>query len=82
MQALFTLPRMNPKRNPPNRILTQQLNIRVPDELFRRVNSVAGATGKTLTTFVTETLDERTKAHKEDVERMAAREKITKKWQE
>jgi predicted HicB family RNase H-like nuclease len=69
------------KRIPPNRTLSQQLNIRVPDELFWRVNSVAGAARKTLKQFVTEILDERTKDHKPDVERIYEREKLPKKWQ-
>lgn len=73
---------MAAKRNPPNRTLSQQLNIRVPDELFWRVNSVAGAARKTLKQFVTQILDERTKDHKADVERIAEREKLPKKWQE
>jgi predicted HicB family RNase H-like nuclease len=65
----------------PNRTLTDQLNVRVPEELFRRVNSVAGAMGKSLTAFVTETLEERTKDHKTDVQRMVEREKSSKRWQ-
>lgn len=36
---------------------------------------------KSLQDFVTETLDERTKEHKEDVQRMAEREQEPKKWQ-
>jgi hypothetical protein len=71
---------MAKKRNPPNRAVTGQLNVRLPDELLRRVNAVAGAAGKKLTEFVSETLDERTKDHKADVERIAAREKLPKKW--
>jgi predicted HicB family RNase H-like nuclease len=60
---------------------TDQLNVRIPTELYRRVSSVAGASGKTLTQFVSVTLDERTKDHKEDVARIAEREKQPKKWQ-
>ena len=65
----------------PNRTLTDQLNVRVPEELLRRVSSVAGATGKTLAKFVTDILDERTKGHKGDVQKIAEREKAPKKWQ-
>jgi predicted HicB family RNase H-like nuclease len=66
---------------PPNRTNPDQLNVRISTELLRRINSVAGAAGKTLTEFVTETLDERTKAHKPDVDRIAEREKLPRKWQ-
>jgi hypothetical protein len=45
------------------------------------LNSVAGASGKTLVQFVSEALDERKKEHKPDVQRMADREKSPKKWQ-
>jgi len=68
------------KRKAPNRKLTNQLNVRVPEELFRRVNSVAGAKGQSVTDFVTEVLDQRTKDHKEDVARMAEREQQPKSW--
>jgi predicted HicB family RNase H-like nuclease len=68
------------RRLPPTRTLTNQLNVRVPDELFRRVSSVAGAKGDTLANFVIEALDERTKDHKDDVQRIADREAIPKKW--
>jgi len=64
----------------PNRTLTRQLNVRVPDELWRRVSSVAGGSGKSLTDFVNQALDERTKEHKEDVNRIAEREKLPKSW--
>jgi predicted HicB family RNase H-like nuclease len=72
---------MDNKRRTPNRKLKAQLNVRVSEELLRRVNAVAGAMGKTLANFVSETLDERTKEHKADVERIAEREKAPKKWQ-
>jgi predicted HicB family RNase H-like nuclease len=72
---------MAKKKQRPNRKTTGQLNVRLPDELLRRVNAVAGAAGKKLTTFVSETLDERTKDHKADVERIAEREKQPKQWQ-
>jgi predicted HicB family RNase H-like nuclease len=62
-------------RQRPNRTTSGQLNVRLPEGLLRRVNAVAGAAGKTLTTIVMEALEERTKAHKDDVERMADREK-------
>jgi predicted HicB family RNase H-like nuclease len=58
----------------------KQLNVRIPEELIRRVSAVAGASGKSLADFVGETLDERTKEHTEDVQRMAQREKKPKKW--
>jgi predicted HicB family RNase H-like nuclease len=64
-----------------NRTLADQLNVRIPTELFRRVSAVAGATGKTLAKFVSETLDERTKEHKPEVEKIAEREKQPKQWQ-
>ena len=65
----------------PTRTLTDQLNVRVPTELFRRVSAVAGAMGETLAKFVIDTLDERTKEHKMDVQRISEREKSPKKWQ-
>lgn len=55
--------------------------MRVPTELFRRVSAVAGAMGETLAKFVIDTLDERTKEHKMDVQRISEREKSPKKWQ-
>jgi predicted HicB family RNase H-like nuclease len=58
-----------------------QLNVLLSDELVRRVSSVAGASGKTLVQFVSEALDERTRGHKPDVQRIANREKSPKKWQ-
>ena len=64
-----------------NRTLTDQLNVRVPTDLFRRVSSVAGAKGDTLAKFVIEALEERTKDHQADVQRIADREKEPKKWQ-
>lgn len=57
-----------------------QLNVLLPEELVRRVNSVAGASGKTLVQFVSETLDERTREHAADVQNIATREKSPKKW--
>ncbi len=72
----------NRRRKKPNGTAAEQLNVRVPEELYRRVNSVAGASGKTITDFVTQVLDERTKDHKGDVQRMAQREKVPKKWQQ
>jgi hypothetical protein len=41
---------------------------------------VAGAAGKTLTDFIVETLDARTQDSKADVEKIAEREKVSKKW--
>lgn len=69
------------KRNPPNRTLTDQLNVRVPRELFRRVNMAAAGADKKLAAFVIEALDERTKDHKGDVQKITEREKVPKKWQ-
>jgi predicted HicB family RNase H-like nuclease len=64
----------------PNRKDKGQLNVRLPDELLRRVSAVAGAIGKTVTDFVSETLDERTKEHKPDIEKIAERERLLKRW--
>lgn len=72
---------MTKKRHRPNRTVTGQLNVRLPEELLRRVNAVAGAAGKTVTAFVSEALNERTQEHKADVEKIAEREKQPKKWQ-
>jgi predicted HicB family RNase H-like nuclease len=72
---------MAKKRQSPNRTITGQLNVRLPEELLRRVNAIAGAAGKTVTAFVSEALDERTQEHKADVERIAERERQPKKWQ-
>jgi predicted HicB family RNase H-like nuclease len=72
---------MGNKRRTPNRKVKGQLNVRLSDDLLRRVNSVAGAMGKTLTDFVSETLDERTKDHKANVEKIAEREKLPRRWQ-
>jgi predicted HicB family RNase H-like nuclease len=69
------------KRKPPQRNKSDQLNVRLPEELMRRLNSVVGAAGKTLTEFVTQVLDERTKDHQADVGRIAERERVPKKWQ-
>jgi len=60
----------------------EQLNVRVPTELLRRVSAVAGAKGETLAKFVIETLDIRTKEHQADVQRIAEREKSPRKWQQ
>jgi len=65
----------------PNRTLTDQLNVRLPEELIRRVGAVAAARGETLSKFVADALDERTKEHKPDVQKIADREKSPKKWQ-
>lgn len=65
----------------PNRTLTGQLNVRLPEELIRRVGAVAAARGETLAKFVNDALDERTKEHKIDVQRITEREKSPKKWQ-
>ena len=59
---------------------TDQLNVRISTELFRRVSAVAGASGKSLTDFVSETLDERTALHREDVARIVERERLPKRW--
>jgi predicted HicB family RNase H-like nuclease len=74
-------PKKSKSRNPPNRTLTDQLNVRVPKELFRRVNMAAAGANKKLAVFVIEALDERTKDHKDDVQKITEREKIPKKWQ-
>lgn len=68
------------KRPAPNRKVTGQLNVRLTEELLRRVNAVAGAMGKPLRDFVSDTLDERTKEHKPEVDKMAEREKLPKNW--
>ena len=59
----------------------EQLNVRISQELFRRVSTVAASLGKTLAAFVGETLDERTKEHKSDIERLRSRERVPKRWQ-
>ena len=64
----------NPRPRP-NRKLPGQLSVRVPEELLTRLNKVAGAVGKTLREFVSETLDARTKEHESDVEKIAEYEK-------
>jgi predicted HicB family RNase H-like nuclease len=64
----------------PNRTLTDQLNVRMPTELFRRVGVVAGARGETITKFVSDTLNDRTKDHTLDVKKIVEREKLPKKW--
>jgi predicted HicB family RNase H-like nuclease len=69
------------KRSPkPNRTLTDQLNVRVPTELLRRVSIVAAGKGDTLAKFVSDALDERTRDHRGDVRRIMEREKSPKKW--
>jgi predicted HicB family RNase H-like nuclease len=73
--------RESEQRKPPNRKITDQLNVRVPRELFRRVNIAAAGADKKLAAFVIEALDERTKDHKGDVQKIAEREKVSKKWQ-
>jgi len=56
-----------------------QLNVRpFPEELLRRISSVAGAKGQTQREFVIEALDERTKDYKELVEEIFKREKARK----
>ena len=77
-----------PSRKSPNRKLTDQLNVRIPEELMRRITAVAGAKKQSLTQFVIEALDERTKEHKpevqkiaEQVQKIAEREASPKKWQ-
>jgi predicted HicB family RNase H-like nuclease len=74
-------PKKSKRRNPPNRTLTDQLNVRIPRELFRRVNMAAAGADKKLASFVIEALEERTKEHQADVQRIAEREKVPKKWQ-
>jgi predicted DNA-binding protein len=59
---------------------TAQLNVRVPRELFNRVSSVAAAVGKPLATFVSEILEERTRQHLKDIQRIREREKVPKQW--
>lgn len=65
----------------PARTLTDQLNVRLPRELIRRVGAIAATRGETLAKFVGDTLNERTKEHVLDVQRIADREKSPKKWQ-
>jgi predicted HicB family RNase H-like nuclease len=72
--------RSSKRRNPPRRTLTDQLNVRVPRELFRRVSMAAVGADKKLAAFVNEALDERTKGHTANVREIADREKLAKKW--
>jgi predicted HicB family RNase H-like nuclease len=51
-----------------------QLNIRMPAELRRRVAIVAEARDESVDYFVSKLLDERTKAHKKDVDSIVLRE--------
>jgi predicted HicB family RNase H-like nuclease len=72
---------MATKRAPANRVFTTQLNVRISTELFRRVCVVAGAKGQTLAKFVADTLDERTRQHKIEVDQIVEREATPKNWQ-
>lgn len=47
-----------------------QLNVRIPDELMRRVSSVSGSRGESLAKWVADVLDLRTKGQKSKVEDM------------
>lgn len=73
--------RTKKRKHRPERTLTAQLNVRVPEELFRRVNMAAAGAKVTLTKFVTDVLDKRTEGHKADVQRITERESVPKKWQ-
>jgi hypothetical protein len=56
-----------------------QLNVRpFPEELLRRISSVAGAKGQTQKEFVIEALDDRTKDYRELVEQIFKGEKSRK----
>jgi hypothetical protein len=53
-----------------------QLNVRpFPEELLRRISSVAGAKGQTQKEFVIEALDRQTKEYKDLVQQIYKREK-------
>ncbi len=58
----------------------QQLSVRLTTELVTRVSIAAAGAGKSVTQFVQEALDERTKEHKDDAARIIEREKIPKQW--
>jgi predicted HicB family RNase H-like nuclease len=58
----------------------KQFSVRLPEELVKRVGIAAAGAGKSLTQFVQETLDERTKEHKDDAARIIEREKTPKYW--
>jgi len=49
----------------------ESINVRVGEELLRRVNKVAEALGKSQAQFVKDVLDERTKEHQKDVDEIA-----------
>lgn len=67
-----------PRKTKP-RFPVPQLNVRpFPEELLRRISSVAGAKGQTQKEFVIEALDERTKDYKELVDEIFKREKARK----
>ena len=53
----------------------EQLNVRIPEELLRRVNMVAGARGKSQADWVAGVLDKRTKRYKKIVAAIMAKEK-------
>jgi hypothetical protein len=62
----------SPSKKPP----VPQLNVRpFPEELLRRISSVAGAKGQTQKEFVIEALDERTKDYKLLVDEIFRKEK-------
>jgi len=55
---------------------TEQLNVRIPEELLRRLNAVIGARGKykSQSQFVSAILDLRLKEHEANVEAIRKRE--------
>ncbi len=69
----------NATRKSKPRTPVPQLNVRpFPEELLRRISSVAGAKGQTQKEFVIDALDERTRDYKELVEEIFRREKARK----
>jgi predicted transcriptional regulator len=71
----------------PNRTPRKQLNVRLSEELYRRIEHVAEARQEELAKFVGDTLDERTKQYEKDAAKIAEiiggiadREKSPKKW--
>ena len=72
----------------PTRKPKRQLNVRLPEDLYRRIERVAEARQEDLAKFVGDTLDQRTKEHENDaakiaeiIGKIAEREKAPKKWQ-
>lgn len=70
---------MSNKDESESKSTTEQLNVRIPQELLRRVSAVAAALGVSLGSFVANVLDERTRDHKSDIEKIRNREKMPKR---